>query len=217
MEKLQKTIVERQKIIAQNDSLCLTERFIRDKMKSHREKAKRDRDSLVASRSLPNLGENNDLYNISSLYLYILLLIFVPADRLADPPVDIRKEENNNNDRDISVDKDIRFAISLAAERPDDAYILQRAMSMQQYGMLKSLSTVPKLRASKTEQGKKGNKGRGLSLKEADIHEQQKVIYKGKSDGKLKTTFSLSAKLEALEELLDNCIASGSKSSNDSM
>jgi hypothetical protein len=116
---------------------------------------------------------------------------------------------------DIQVDKDIKYAIALSASCPEDPYILQRAMSVQQYDMLDALSELQTIKTVKAKQAQAKHTTRGSLAALVNHGDSSRIAttsstssvsrQKGatSTDSK-KPSFSLAMKLDVLEELLEN-------------
>lgn len=178
LASLSSIIALRKKVIDKNNNLCLTEKFIRDKKRILKDKLKQS--PMVESRSIPTIR------NASA----------------ARPPASVL-QEGDEEIGDVVIDKDIRYAVALSANRPEDPYILQRAMSVQQYDMLESLSELQTIKTMKQAQAKKIAKNAGST----GARDHPRVASAPKNVRALdisKKTFSLASKLEVLEELLEN-------------
>lgn len=108
-------------------------------------------------------------------------------------------EEDNELSVDFAVDKDIKYALALSKSRPKDPLIMARALSKQHFEMLSTLSAKTSLKNIKGSQSnvKKKNPYQLASASMTAVVQPDSSLRKHSST-------SLSARLEVLEELLQN-------------
>ena len=176
-----KNIIEaRQRVIDENDNLYHIEKFVKHKKKSIQAKQERIK-KLGISQSAPSLPITTA------------------------PEIEGTKDESEEGIEVLKADnipKNIKYAVQLSANNPDNPYIIQRALSVQQYDMLNSISNLQTLRAMKsTVTSKKSAKSQHIAPSSVSVDNLQD---KKKSSVTKEGTYSLSSKLDVLEELLQS-------------
>ena len=232
LASLHNIIAARQRVIDQNDNLCVIEKFVKTRSKQLKEKEERKK-KMGSSESAPN---------------------FLPSSpkRSTSPPQteagSVQQGDNNRYatehdekiDLGIEIPKSIVYAVQQSSHNKSDPYIMQRAMSMQQYDMNLSLQTiVADVKEAKKSyvkgmfQGQKGQKKKknGGSMSSATTTSSNDGFsgfdftarVSGSSGAKPSTVnggrkintikkdakVTLSTKLEVLEELLQNSVKGG--------
>jgi hypothetical protein len=109
-------------------------------------------------------------------------------------------EEDNELPVDFTVDKDIKYALALSKSRPKDPLIMARALSKQHFEMLSTLSAKTSLKNIKSSHSNVKRKNQN-QLASASM---TAVVTQPDSSLRKQRSTSLSARLEVLEELLQN-------------
>ena len=219
-------IQARQRVIDQNDNLCVLEKFVKNKSKQLKDKKERLK-KMGTSQSLPNLlssprrptstpqaGGNSSGQNGS--------------DNQKQEAAGVLDDEEI--DYGIDIPKSIKYAVQKASQSKSDPYIMQRAMSMQQYDMNLNLQTiVADVKAAKKsyvkgvfqetkERKKRGSVSSSVSSSSDAYSEFDFGAYSNGSKpstangdkrshaSNKETKVPLSTKLEVLEELLQNSV-----------
>ena len=104
-------------------------------------------------------------------------------------------EEDSELLKAENIPKNIKYAIQLSANNPENPYIMQRALSVQQYDMLNSISNLQTMKTMKT--------GGPVKSKRSE-NSINSFVEKKNAPVSKESTFSLSSKLDVLEELLQN-------------